>query len=394
MGRSAESSISGYLYQFCVFLNTLLKSGSDDQVTIEGVNEDIEIEADGELALIQCKYHESSDGFSLSSIYKPILQMMAHFGEAGAPSGGYRLYCHFPGSNGRRAILPDELSNVISTKNADLKKWVDKAKGVDVVTFSSVVYIEFGPSLTSLAQIIIERLQIEFPEDSAEFLHYPNAIQMIADIACDKNVTSRAITKRKLIDQLNLRKKIVITKWTRALHSYEKMLRAKRKEISNILNVNARIRYFLLGKQLIDYDKEMINFIGLYVQKFFSKSAHQFPPLFCVDSNIADVKVRLRKNGIKCADGYTADYFEEDDLFRPPFMRKSGKVVVERDFHIRLLNYKQIELISRHKPNDLFVVGDRTFDLDCRDVNVEFISVNSFNHLEYVLHLRGDLGYD
>lgn len=100
MSRVADSTITGFLYQFSVTLEHLLKSNVNDEVFIEGKIEDIDIDNGEGIKAIQCKYHESEEGYTLGKVYKPILQMLKTYMEnENQPSPNeidYILYAHFP----------------------------------------------------------------------------------------------------------------------------------------------------------------------------------------------------------------------------------------------------------------------------------------------------------
>ncbi|MOA38462.1 hypothetical protein D3C78_1601500 [compost metagenome] len=59
MGRSADYTIQGFLYQFNQTLAELLKAADDAEITIEGIVEDIEVATFSGTKAIQCKYHET-----------------------------------------------------------------------------------------------------------------------------------------------------------------------------------------------------------------------------------------------------------------------------------------------------------------------------------------------
>lgn len=44
MSRVADSTIQGFLYQFNITLQEILRSSEDDEITVEGIIEDIDIE--------------------------------------------------------------------------------------------------------------------------------------------------------------------------------------------------------------------------------------------------------------------------------------------------------------------------------------------------------------
>lgn len=79
MSRSADYTIQGFIYQFNKTILAILNAKPDEQISIEGVIEDIDVVSPMGITAIQCKYHESQDHFQLSTLYKPILQMLNHF---------------------------------------------------------------------------------------------------------------------------------------------------------------------------------------------------------------------------------------------------------------------------------------------------------------------------
>lgn len=106
VGRTAEYSVKGYVYQFLRYLNEILDAGAGTTVTIEGAVEDIDVNEIGSTTAVQCKYHEQADKYTLGKIYKPVLLMVEHFSKMGttSPDVHYRLFCHFPGSTGTQAL--------------------------------------------------------------------------------------------------------------------------------------------------------------------------------------------------------------------------------------------------------------------------------------------------
>lgn len=72
MGRIADSTIKGFMYQFNLSLNEILKS-INEVVKIEGIIEDIDRFNEENITAIQCKYHEEVEIFHWSKVSKPIL---------------------------------------------------------------------------------------------------------------------------------------------------------------------------------------------------------------------------------------------------------------------------------------------------------------------------------
>jgi hypothetical protein len=100
MSRAADYTIKGFLYQFNKTLLVILNSQEDSIITVEGIVEDVEIVTPAMMTAIQCKYHEASDIFKPSGIFKPLLQMMDHFHANAGATIRYILFAHYPSVNG------------------------------------------------------------------------------------------------------------------------------------------------------------------------------------------------------------------------------------------------------------------------------------------------------
>lgn len=81
--RQADSTIRGYLYQFNKSIYEILQSNDDEEITLEGVIEDIDIQSPTSTTTIQCKYHEDKK-YLISGVAAPILEMLCHYYECHA----------------------------------------------------------------------------------------------------------------------------------------------------------------------------------------------------------------------------------------------------------------------------------------------------------------------
>ena len=72
--RSADSSISGYSYQFLITIDHIISGRSDDKFIIEGI-EDLDVITTDEKCLNQYKHHPDKD-LTNSLIAKPIILML------------------------------------------------------------------------------------------------------------------------------------------------------------------------------------------------------------------------------------------------------------------------------------------------------------------------------
>ncbi|MCR7704997.1 hypothetical protein NS939_28315, partial [Pseudomonas aeruginosa] len=277
MSRTADYTIQGFLYQFNKTLLEILKSPDDATIKIEGIVEDIEVHTTSSIEAIQCKYHETQDKFSLSTIYKPLLQMMQHFHLNNDKQIKYKLFCHFPlDQNIQIDITKTDLETTLKTKNKLFEKYVEELNGkVDLDSFLKQFSIEIGSSLEDLTKeihLVLEQLGI--PADDIEILAYPNAIQHIAELSIKHDSEERKTTRQKTVKLLKDIKRTAISKWTLALKSKSKLLKERRNQLKQNLDKNSRLRYLIVNPDEVDnFENEFVLFIQDYQEKYHFKPA-------------------------------------------------------------------------------------------------------------------------
>lgn len=389
MGRSADYTIQGFLYQFNKTLLEILESPDDSIVTAEGIIEDIEIAGPDITKAIQCKYHETQQAFAFSSLYKPLLQMMEHHLSNSNGKVSYHLFAHFPNIN-NITITTQHLEEVLSTTNGTLRALAKKLKGkVDVDAFLESFSIEVGPVFNVLVLEACTKLEAcGFGPADVETIAYPNAIQIIADLCIQHDVKKRKITKRQLLAQLQRIKVTAITQWTLALQTRKKLLLARRKQLKANLTKNSRSRYFVLhAESLKDFDSQIVFFIKGYLDKYHNKTAHISTPIFCLDVTeeiFNSIAVRLVNKEVSLNDGRVAGAFNEALFLREPMVTKE-----KREFLLRLVRWESHQkLLETPKADDLFFLGTQRYgDIDMKDVNVEELASESFDEINYMMGL-------
>src|ERR1019366_3828174 len=147
MSRAADYTIKGFLYQFNKTLLEILNSQEDSIITVEGIVEDVEIVTPAMMTAIQCKYHEASDTFTQSAIFKPLLQMMDHFHANAGADIRYILFAHYPSVNGmaQPTVGKTQLQAALDSENKDFQDYVARLRGnVDLDAFLVRFAMEFG----------------------------------------------------------------------------------------------------------------------------------------------------------------------------------------------------------------------------------------------------------
>ncbi|MCG7561571.1 hypothetical protein [Pseudoalteromonas sp. McH1-42] len=400
MSRTAESTIKGFLYQFQKTIKSILESSYEDTVTVEGIVEDVDlVHADGSTTAIQCKYHESVEAFSLSLIYKPILQMAENYAANPNADITYKLFVHVQNqSSSSRSVTEAELNAALASTNVKLQPIINRIpNNLDKVGFLTKLTLEFGESIDDLALSIKALLSdIEIDNSDVESILYPNSINHIARLSCGDTPESRQINRADFERFLSNSNSTAISKWTLALNTKKQLLTSKRRQLSQYLSQNSRERCFYLSKdQLVDFCDGIVVFISNFLAKYHTKALHLKTPIFVLDCNsdeLSEIQYRLYVKGIKACTGYIGSTFEVQEFFREPIKNNSRSLVNEREFQIRILSYEaQPEAVNYRKCDDLFFVcKNKPSEIDCIDIEMSEIGVPNFSELEFVLSIRND----
>lgn len=386
MGRSADYTIQGFLYQFNQTLAELLKAADDAEITIEGIVEDIEVATFTGTKAIQCKYHETKDKYTPSILYDPLLQMMKHFKSNPSAKITYHLYAHFP-NDPTVTISVTDLNSALASKNKDLQTLITEVQGVDINDFLKVFSVTVTPKYDDLTEENSKLLEkLGFNKGEVETLFYPNAIQIIADLSIKHNETLRKITKRDFLDSLRRIRHTAISQWTLALKTRQKVLEARRKQLKENLSANVRLRFLVIFPKFLErFDDQIVLFIKSFIDKYHYKQAHTHTPLFALDTHqvlLDEIAERLIGKDVVPNLGRPVKSFSESNFFREPMISKDKK-----EFDLRLIlweDYKNLQL--KVKADDIFVVGvGDTASLDLKDVNFEALGADNFDEVKYML---------
>ena len=398
MPRTADHTIQGFLYQFNKTLLEILNSSDESEITVEGIIEDIDIANLAGITAIQCKYHETQEKFSLSVLYKPLLQMMQYYCNNPGHQINYILFAHFPNlANDDNSLIDKQaLEKALSSTNKDYKTYINDIEGkIDLDNFLKCFRFELGSSFDDIVDEVFQALQKAGIEKSdIDTLAYPNAIHHIATMSANHDEKSRKITKQQLLKKLQTIKKTAISRWTLALKTRRQLLENKKRQLSQGLGINARLRYFVMfSKSLEDFDQEIVMFIDDYLKNYHHKTAHTQTPIFCLDTtedDFQDIHSRLYDRGILCTDGTIANRFRETYFYRDPMIMKDPQKQIRREFLIRLLRWESHGyILNNHKANDLFVLGEGDYSsIEQQDINIEVLAATNLKEIQYMLGVK------
>lgn len=436
MNREADKTIKGFLYQFSKTLNQLLIEEETTLITVEGIIEDIDVAAPNGTKAIQCKYHESVEVYSLSNVYKPILQFLKHYSENKEKNKiTYILYAHFPKeASGIKKLNKADIEEILNTENRDyISKYVSYIKPPKDATIQSLIskprktkeeknkifdyyksetlntlidieeflenkfYFEIGSSYDELekeTKILLETTP--FTKKDIDDIFYPNAIQQIAELSISPNEEKRKVCKKDFLNILKETKSTAISRWTKELSNYNNLLKKRRKQLSDNLGHNSRKRYFIINPDRIEnFDADIINFLQEFADKYVSKpKLHKEIPVFCLGeeaSYLAEIVERIYSKQIEVETGYRGNKF-----FRDAFMRHSTRIENKNWFEFRLrictLTTETVMTLNNHKADDLFIINQLPpASLETRDMNIESLDINNLGELEYLLEIKKEL---
>lgn len=399
MSRTAEHTIKGFIYQFLVTLSKVLTE-PDSEVTVEGVIEDVEVATPSGIIVYQCKYHETKAKFNLSSIYKPVLQMLVHFSQNQSSAIHYRLHAHFPNEtvDSKRKLTGDEIDEVLSTMAGSLKAYKEQLAGFTKKNeFLDRFEIHFGPSYTDLESSLFVALSKEgLSTEDVKEIFYPNAVHKIAELSIASNVNERKVKGSDFLQELQQVKKVAVSRWTKELESYQSLLKRRKRQLREDLNKNHRRRCIVIDANYIDdYEMELPVFIKGYLDVYNSKIKLSSCPTF---SLIGSEKVLnlvwqgLMKKNVTVERGLQAGAFNVDFFLREPVKNYKDAVAAfdvricsyESDFEATLLkaSFDDIYVISKAIPTDLNRKGE---------YRIEHLGTDQLNELKYLLSITNQL---
>ena len=429
MNAAANSTIRGFYYQFNKTLFEVLKTEDNATVIPEGLVEDVDVITDDTYKAIQCKYHETSGKYEESILYQPILEMMLsyyYYENNSHHNIEYVLYIHLADNKTDVVIDNNFITRMLNSKNKDLiikyvcrildvqdaailtliekpkrteedKKQINQyilknngllASKVDISTFLSKFTLCFGESYSELESEVKSLMcSLDMSEDEVDKFFYPNAINIIAENSQKRNPEERKIVKDIFLDRIRKDKNILITKWTRKLASYNKLLKYKKDQLSVNLQIATRKRTFILSPPNTTNSEYLLsNFIGDYLQLYKRKSTQTSIPMFfiegCSEEFINMMEKCLFERGILVNNGKVGNEINEAKLFDIANYGGNIKLALCRyDINIK-------DMIIRHPPDDVFIFGKADKDEFENRFSVEKLDVESFNELSYLLNLR------
>lgn len=394
--RVADSTIKGFIYQFNKTISEILDS-STETIHVEGIVEDVDkYEADNSITAIQCKYHESSEKFVLSLIYKPIVLMIKTFLIRPHDNISFVLFIHIPNEDKRDQKLSiEELDQVLNNKTKKLKPIIDSLNldNFDKKKFIDHFTIRFGKSIDELEEEIKSKIELldRFKAFDVEGLIYPNLIAEIQRLSTIRDNDARKLTKEQLFKFIEIQSKAVINKWTLTTRSRNTLLKKLRDDFRTEMNPNSLSRCFVFKGLNGEEVDRVAHFVHLYVEKYFKKPSHK-PACFVFDIEVENFQKLVRllyDQKIELNDGMVGGIWKDNKFYKDCTIRRKTRNEINSDFHIRAQTEKQEGFVIR----DDFFDQKKFFGFVQSELSFtpETIVINEFKEIEYLFSFRNEI---
>lgn len=367
--RSADAGILGFTYQFLQTALKILEADDLDTLfTVEGI-EDLDISTVKDEELIQYKYHDAQK-FTLSSIQKPIALMFKHFIEnySGEEEWNvkYTLFCYF----GQNKSELQTSSNLITTSielnavlnYAEAKKILNEAKWSRELEDTFLKHLNFSKanSFEEANVRLINTLKTEFnvSETEVKVGYFSNAIYYVNQLAINKDVNLRKITKKKFVDYLS-------TNFMKTEFAIIKRIYGKDRYITDLkqylaaknIKPNTKLHIFHFPKITSYSSRFILDLVSRFSIKGKMHDTKPITLIFNSDNNqMKNLKKDLSKNTVSenldliFNDGNEEFFFNYRYFNNPPLisLQKNGQRIESMSYNYRLISFSTYQLNQKH----------------------------------------------
>ena len=290
--RSAESSITGYSYQFLITILHILENNLDSDCIIYVIEDLYIINADDRY-LNQYKYHAGKNNTN-SLISKPVILMLNHYLNCGGNNFKYKLFIH--GSDSQYTLDINNLKKILTLttgKKYKEEKLKDSYTDDDklehfIQLFSICVTDKFDILENKVIHKISELMNLD--EQTVRLSIFPFAYKKINDLARKDKECDRKITGRKFIDILKQTNQIIDLVTLARIKEEKEFLNYFKRELKLLgIKKNNSDHIFVMPN-----DHNTVDLIIGLAQNFVyqGKNADNRTPLFVVE-NIDGLKLKL-----------------------------------------------------------------------------------------------------
>lgn len=226
--------------------------------------------------------------------------------------------------------------------------------------------------------------------DTAKNLYYPNSFSFVANLSAKSNVEDRVITKAKMLAYLSEQQSVLLNRWTLAGMDRSKILRDKKKYLSDYFASNPGVRAFIFSDKFLAANQDTIfPFIIEYLSKYFKKPQLQKQPIFVFGNHCSELQqsilLGLHQYQKPANYGTIGDCFIEESFINNTNCPSnfSCKVTSEKNITTRILERCQV--------SQLYIIGKTDEEYNSPHYFVETLDVENIDELRYLVGLSRKL---
>lgn len=400
--RSATETIKGYFYQFDYSILAILNGSNEtDLFTVEGI-EDLDILSANDKTAIQCKYFSATE-YNHSVIAKPIRLMLDNFIESkrsGKNSINYCLYGHFK-SGQTKLKFPITLEflkqRFLTYKEGKVQKKHHDILGAtdeELIEFISLLRIDINAhDYQQQQKKILTLLQGRFNCSAfeAEHYYYNNALKVIKEIAIEKEVNKRAVSKRRFIELID-KKQVLFNAWYIKYKGLKAHLKELKDEYFTGLNTSPFDRFFLIELDLPNYKKANLKDLLFKISKNWRSISTRANPTFCPyvylhnmpAEKLLELKEELVDEGCLLADGhnYHNSRFRVETILMPP--AKSNPISIKVLNNLDNLD-ETLNKSIRTKEIYQFFLTEPFYNNESDNIKHVRIQIDKLEHIKHIV---------
>ena len=303
--RSADATLLGFYYQFDKTIHTILEQVDENNIiTIEGI-EDVDIKTINEESVIQIKYQAEANGTD-SVLRKPIMLMLEHFKNYQSQNLKYHLYGHYKNNNNVKTTFDfTRIQKMMQYKQTIKGKKVQ----FDFLSDKSISQQEVDNFLKKFKLILSDafdehqkktylKIKSDFNitnDEEVNFL-YNNALKIVNDLAIQKNINKRKITKKDFKNKINT-KDSLFNIWFVQLKGIETYCKTiHKKYFASCLNTTKKERFFILPNESIENLKKIIYTIEEKFYKLTTRGITSEAPYIFIKGLSKNDLISLKKS--------------------------------------------------------------------------------------------------
>lgn len=390
--RSAESTLLGFYYQFDKTIQTILEQNDEDnQIIVEGI-EDVDIKTSTEETAMQIKYQAETNGTD-SVLRKPIMLILEHFKNNQSRHLTYHLYGHYKDNDNVKTDFDfSRIQKMMQYEKTEKGKKVKhdflKEKNItqqEVENFIKKFKLTLSKSFDEHQKDTFAKIKSEMKttnDDEVNFF-YSNALKVVNDLAIQKAIKNRQITKNDFKIRINT-KNTLFTIWFMKLKGVDAYCKTVHKKyFKSQLNTTKKERFFILPNSTTEHLKKVIYEIETKFYKQTNREISSGAPYIIVNGiskqDLISLKKAIYNESKTISDGvvFLGADFDTEEVIKPSTKENKISIKFVEDSQIGIV----LENIKSSKEIYQFY-SDKKELIDLPDsIQIQIESIENINQI-------------